>query len=111
MLCCHDNLLRYKVQSPNQIYNRQIEQNESLCIMYPHLVPASLFLVVYKNEESTPLIRPKRVYDPKAVLKFCSKKKEGTYYGNKYPPYLPTYLFNQFNFRSIFLISVKLYFL
>ena len=77
----------------------------------PLLVPASLFLVVYKNEESTPLIRPKRVYAPKAVLKFCSKKKEGTYYGNKYPPYLPTYLFNQFNFRSIFLISVKLYFL
>ena len=111
MLCCHDNQLRYKVQSPKQIHNRQIEQNESLCIMYPPPCTSFTILVVYKNEESTPLIRPKRVYAPKAVLKFCSKKKEGTYYGNKYPPYLPTYLFNQFNFRSIFLISVKLYFL
>lgn len=66
MLCCHDNLLRYKVQSPNQIHKRQIEQNELLCIRY--------------------------IY-PKIILKFGSKKKESTYSKtNTLLTYLPTYL-------------------
>jgi len=57
------------MQFPNQIYNQQIEQYELLCIRYTppssNFVPTSLFLAVYRSEESTNLIRPKRVYNQK----------------------------------------------